>query len=81
MSKLIKITTKPCHVLGYCPYGPMVEDFPLHDGVSPEKWACKIFGHDCPVFTMAEGFTDGWAQREKMKPMEETCELTHIRKR
>ena len=47
---------KPCWKLGWCPYGPLVEDFPLkqkHDEVS-----CGIFGHDCPAFTMAEGFID-----------------------
>ncbi len=22
---------KPCHQLGFCPYGPLVEEFPLHD--------------------------------------------------
>lgn len=22
---------KPCHLLGWCPYGPLVEEFPLYD--------------------------------------------------
>jgi hypothetical protein len=26
-----QIHEKPCRVLGYCPYGPMVEEFPLPD--------------------------------------------------
>jgi len=27
---------KPCHVLGYCPYGWLVELFPLHG--NPTSW-------------------------------------------
>jgi hypothetical protein len=101
---------KPCWEIKYCPYGPLVEDFPLlpptielgkqhisyakkclktkllGDG-SPldeerrkmfegevasynsedfvkkipeevEGMACKEFGHICPVFFVAEGFTE-----------------------
>lgn len=47
---------KPCWKLDWCPYGPLVEDFPLKK--KPDDISCSIFGHDCPVFTMAEGFID-----------------------
>ena len=52
----VKAVCKPCWELRYCPYGPLVEDFPLrkvHDEMS-----CRIFGHDCPVFHVAEPFTE-----------------------
>ena len=41
----------PCVGLGYCPYGPLVENFPMSDDVLT---GCRVFGHECPVFTMAE---------------------------
>ena len=45
---------KPCRMLGYCPYGPLVEDF----GFSESEKSCVVFGHDCPVFSCAEPFVD-----------------------
>lgn len=55
---------KPCGVLGWCPYGPLVEEYPLeeedlHESMvrrSPEH--CMVFGHYCPVFFTAEPFAD-----------------------
>ena len=45
---------KPCIKLRYCPYGQLVEEFPLHEG--DERLSCLTkngaltqFGHDCPV--------------------------------
>jgi hypothetical protein len=98
---------KPCWELKYCPYGPLVEFFPLRpEGLSasailqmrrrarkeiasaaggpagvmsravqfylfsePDNWnwikrfqteelSCSVFGHVCPVFFMAESFTE-----------------------
>jgi hypothetical protein len=96
---------KPCWELKYCPYGPLVEYFPLHPETLsqtavekahrrarallktsrperallgavemflctyPSSWqwvrqfdtselACNVFGHICPVFFMAEPFTE-----------------------
>lgn len=100
---------KPCGILLWCPYGPLVEDFPLHpeaeayavkhgkyvrwdptphgqrpdgsrypgrweecgpedDGAQPdldyatgkieEPRSCAVFGHECPVFHVAEPFFD-----------------------
>jgi hypothetical protein len=48
---------KPCHILDYCPYGPLVEDFPLLR--KKDKMSCSVFGHQCPVFYSAESFVDG----------------------
>ena len=51
--------TKPCGKLLYCPYGELVEEFPL--SVPRSKLSCLIsngaiisFGHDCPVHYHAE---------------------------
>ncbi len=55
-SKRVKAVCKPCWEIKYCPYGPVVEEFPLksiHDDKS-----CRVFGHDCPVFYVAEPFTE-----------------------
>lgn len=52
----VKAVCKPCWELKYCPYGPLVEEFPLAE--SPDDRSCRIFGHDCPVFTMAEPLTE-----------------------
>jgi len=45
---------KPCKKLGYCPYGPLVEQFPLAEDDDPDR--CAVFGHVCPVFSVAEPF-------------------------
>jgi hypothetical protein len=42
---------KPCKKCGYCPYGAMVENFPLGDTTG---FSCPIFGHDCPMYYNAE---------------------------
>lgn len=98
---------KPCWELKYCPYGPLVEQFPLAPSArklrdmrlvraesrailaqggartddeltdacdrflysDPSRWQwimpydtaeleCTVFGHICPVFYVAEGFTE-----------------------
>jgi len=54
---------KPCRQLGYCPYGELVEEYPLRDADDQygDKLACLWkngalfqFGHDCPVHYLAE---------------------------
>jgi len=45
---------KPCKKLNYCPYGTLVEEYPLNRG---DK-SCNIFGHDCPVYELAEDVTE-----------------------
>lgn len=59
---------KPCGILLWCPYGPLVEDFPLrgemHGDAEFRREAladpsvCTVFGHDCPAFYVAEPFAD-----------------------
>lgn len=39
---------KPCHKLGWCPYGELVEEFPLKE--DRDEQSCSVFGHNCPVF-------------------------------
>lgn len=47
---------KPCHALGYCPYGYLVEFFQIQE--DRDQYSCDVFGHDCPVFYLAEGATE-----------------------
>ena len=54
--KRVKAVCKPCWELKYCPYGPLVEEFPLEEERSYRS--CRIFGHDCPVFHVAEPVTE-----------------------
>lgn len=42
----------PCSKLGYCPYGVLVEEFPLLKDEDDES--CPIFQHQCPVYYVAE---------------------------
>jgi len=55
-SKRVKAVCKPCWELKYCPYGPVIEEFPLKS--SRDSKSCRVFGHDCPVFYVAEPFTE-----------------------
>jgi len=54
--KRVKAVCKPCWEIKYCPYGPLVEEFPLRE--ERDSRSCRIFGHDCPVFHVAEPFTE-----------------------
>jgi len=64
---------KPCHKIGFCAYGQLVEEFPLYpefieqdldlnqlarEGKLHTKFSCKVFGHDCPVFYCAEPLSE-----------------------
>ena len=51
----IKAVCKPCWELNYCPYGPLVEEFPFVDDV---EYSCSVFGHICPVFKVAEPLSE-----------------------
>ena len=52
----VKAVCKPCWEIKYCPYGPLVEDFPIAEENNPKR--CVIFGHICPVYRVAEPFTE-----------------------
>lgn len=54
--KRVKAVCKPCWEIKYCPYGPLVEEFPLQE--NRDERSCRIFGHDCPVFYVAEPLTE-----------------------
>lgn len=60
-NKRVRAVCKPCWELKYCPYGPVVELFPAPE--SPTHRSCKIFGHECPVFFIAEPLTETKALR------------------
>lgn len=53
----INAICKPCWELKYCPYGVLVENFELRDG-SDDPYRCRIYGHLCPVFLVAEPLTE-----------------------
>lgn len=48
---------RPCHLCGYCPYGQLVEEFPIKEPRG--KMSCAVFGHDCPAYYHAEQMTEG----------------------
>jgi len=52
----VKAVCKPCWEIKYCPYGNLVENFPLK--TTRDEKSCRIFGHDCPVFSVAEPLTE-----------------------
>ena len=43
---------KPCHYTRFCPYGQLVEEFPIKE--ERTEISCTVFGHDCPAFYCAE---------------------------
>lgn len=47
-----KNVIKPCLATGFCPYGTLVEEFPIE--LEKNERSCDVFGHDCPVFYVAE---------------------------
>jgi len=55
-----KNAVKPCKYCGFCPYGQLVEAFPLDPlrKKIPSKMVCEVFGHHCPVFYHAELFAE-----------------------
>lgn len=50
--KEIRIRTKPCRKLKYCPYGFLVEQFPLSETRKRFEERCSVYGHMCPVFIL-----------------------------
>jgi len=53
----INAICKPCWELKYCPYGVLVENFELR-AEADDPYRCRIFGHLCPVFLVAEPLTE-----------------------
>lgn len=60
---------KPCLSLGWCPYGQLVEAFDLREKTH-KKVSCKLFGHDCPAFYLAENVAEDKKKEIYKKMME-----------
>src|SRR5512145_51685 len=54
--KRVKSVCKSCWEIKYCPYGPLIESFPCKE--KSDYKSCRIFGHDCPVYYVAEPLTE-----------------------
>lgn len=52
-----KSVCKPCWEIKYCPYGPLIEQFPYSEDKNDPR-RCRVFGHLCPVFFVAEPLTE-----------------------
>jgi hypothetical protein len=76
--KRVKAVCKPCWEIKYCPYGPLVENFPLKE-IRNEK-ACLIFGHDCPVFYVAEPFTETKELRKITRSIPRTIQFKVLKR-
>ena len=48
---------KPCRMVKYCPYGALIEEYPLKE--KKDYMSCKVFGHDCPAYYQAEMVMEG----------------------
>ena len=60
---------KPCKKCGFCPYGQLVEAFELRNETD-DKISCKLFGHDCPMFYLAEDVSEDKKEETLQKIME-----------
>ncbi|MBP1637318.1 MAG: endonuclease [Bacteroidetes bacterium] len=74
----VKAICKPCWELKYCPYGPLVEDFPIKDENDDES--CRIFGHDCPVFYVAQPLTETKEFRRISRTIPRTIQFKVIKR-
>ncbi|MFX0074294.1 MAG: hypothetical protein ACFE96_02550 [Candidatus Hermodarchaeota archaeon] len=64
-----KEAKKPCHRLNWCPYGKMVESFPVRE--QENQYSCKVFHHDCPVFYYIENLAEKYNIEEYEKEIEQ----------
>lgn len=74
----VKAICKPCWELKYCPYGPLVEEFPLQSERNDKS--CRIFGHDCPVFHIAEPLTETKELRRISRSIPRTIQFKVIKR-
>jgi len=64
-STILEACRKTLQIREFCLYGSLVEMFPLQDH-RRNKMSCSEFGHDCPVFYLAEIFIDAsWLPKRK----------------
>lgn len=73
-----KHVCKPCWELKYCPYGPLVEQFPFPNRQGAKS--CVIFGHYCPVFIVNEPLTETSGLRSISKEISRTTFLRVVRR-
>ena len=59
---------KPCHRLGLCPYGKLIEEFPIREQIN--DFTCKVFHHDCPIFYHIEYTSEKYSQEDYEKEIE-----------
>lgn len=59
---------KPCHRLGWCPYGKLIEEFPTSE--KSTEYTCKVFHHDCPVFYHVEYTSEKYSQEDYEKEID-----------
>jgi len=59
---------KPCHRLGWCPYGKLVEEYPIREQIS--DYTCKVFHHDCPIYYQVEYTSEEYGQDDYEKEVE-----------
>lgn len=76
--KRVKAVCKPCWEIKYCPYGPLVEQFPLQEDRNDRS--CLIFGHDCPVFYVAEPFTETKELRKITRSIPRTIQFKVLKR-
>jgi hypothetical protein len=62
-----KIHEKPCHQLGYCPYGELV--YSLAKTESTDEIVCRLFNRTCPVFFLARNFSEKKFRRDGVSPI------------
>lgn len=60
---------KPCHRLGLCPYGKVVEEFTIGD--KDNELTCNVFHHHCPIFYLVEISSEKYNQEDYEKEIEE----------
>lgn len=69
-SKIIdRNAKKPCHRLGLCPYGKIIEEFPIED--QNNEFMCNVFHHNCPIFYHVENTSEKYTQEDYEKEIEE----------
>lgn len=68
-----KNAKKPCHRLGWCPYGKLVEEFPLREQIS--EISCKVFQHDCPIFYHIEYTSEEFIKEDYEREIENLYDL------
>lgn len=66
-----KHIVRPCHLCKFCPYGGIVEMFPLQGSEDRRgDMSCEVFGHDCPAYYNAETIREDSNQKKDYRNWE-----------